>query len=154
MAREYPDAPVAGVGGVVIRGGDVLLVRRAFPPRAGEWSLPGGRLELGESLVDAVRREVREETGIEVEVGPMVEVFDRVHRDSDGRVRYHFVIVDFVCRPVGGALRAGDDALDARWVPHDAVAGLGVNRHAAAVIDKAFACARAPDVLKGQESCE
>lgn len=138
MAREYPDAPVAGVGGVVIRDGEVLLVRRAYPPRAGEWSLPGGRLELGESLVEGVRREVREETGIEVEVGAVVEVFDRVHRDADGRVRYHFVIVDFLCRPVGGVLVAGDDAADARWVTRADVAGLGVNPHAMAVIDRGF----------------
>ena len=139
MAREYPDQPVAGVGGVVVRGHHVLLVKRAYPPRAGEWSLPGGRLELGESLADGVRREVREETGIEVEVGPLVEVFDRVHRDADGRVRYHFVIVDFLCWPIGGVLTAGDDAADARWVPRDGVAGLGVNAHAVAVIEKAFA---------------
>ncbi len=138
MAREYPDQPVAGVGGIVLRGRDVLLVKRAFPPRAGEWSLPGGRLELGESLVDGVRREVREETGIEVEVGPLVEVFDRVHRDADGRVRYHFVIADYLCHPIGGALAAGDDAADARWVPREAVVDLGVNAHAVAVIEKAF----------------
>ena len=138
MAREYPDAPVAGVGGVVIRGREVLFVRRAFPPRQGEWSLPGGRLELGESLVAAVRREVLEETGIEVVVGPLVEAFDRVHRDEAGRVRYHFVIVDFLCRPCGGKLRAGDDAADARWVARGTVAALGVNAHAVAVIEKAF----------------
>ena len=138
MAREYPDAPVAGVGGVVIRDGEVLLVRRAYPPRAGEWSLPGGRLELGESLVEGVRREVLEETGIEVDVGAVVEVFDRVHRDADGRVRYHFVIVDFLCRPVGGVLVAGDDAADARWVTRADVAGLDVNPHAMAVIDRGF----------------
>ena len=139
MAREYPDQPVAGVGGVVVRGHDVLLVKRAYPPRAGEWSLPGGRLELGESLVDGVRREVREETGLEVEVGPLVEVFDRVHRDADGRVRYHFVIADYLCHPIGGALAAGDDAAAARWVPRGEVALLGVNAHAIAVIEKAFA---------------
>ena len=139
MAREYPDQPVVGVGGVVLRGHDVLLVKRAYPPRAGEWSLPGGRLELGESLVDGVRREVREETGLEVEVGPLVEVFDRVHRDADGRVRYHFVIADYLCHPIGGALAAGDDAAAARWVPRGEVALLGVNAHAIAVIEKAFA---------------
>jgi len=145
MARQYPDQPVAGVGGVVIRGREVLLVKRAYPPRAGEWSLPGGRLELGESLVDAVRREVREETGIEVEVGPLVEVFDRVHRDADGRVRYHFVIADYLCDSIGGVLAAGDDAADARWVAREDVAGLDVNAHARAVIEKAFAAHRAPE---------
>lgn len=138
MAREYPAAPVAAVGGVVIDGDAVLLVKRAFPPRQGEWSLPGGQLELGESLADAVAREVREETGLDVEVGPVVEVFDRVHRDDGGRVRFHFVIVDFLCRPAGGTLRAGDDAADARWVGRGEVAACGVNAFAAAVIARAF----------------
>jgi ADP-ribose pyrophosphatase YjhB (NUDIX family) len=138
MARDYPDAPVAAVGGVVIADGAVLLVCRAFPPRQGEWSLPGGRLELGESLTDGVAREVREETGLEVEVGAVVDVFDRVHRDEAGRIRYHFVIVDFLCRPRGGTLAAGDDAADARWVPRAEVAALGVNAYAVGVIERAF----------------
>ena len=101
MAREYPSAPVAAVGGVVLEANCVLLVKRGAPPRQGEWSLPGGQLELGESLVEGVRREVREETGLDVEVGPVVEVFDRGHRDEAGRIRYHFVIVDFVGRERG-----------------------------------------------------
>ena len=138
MAHEYPTAPVVGVGGVVLDGDRVLLVRRAHPPRQGEWSLPGGKVELGESLVDAVRRELREETGLEVAVGPLVEMFDRVHRDDAGRVRYHFVIADYLCDPVGGALRAGDDAADVAWVPHAELAGYHVNAHAAAVIAAAF----------------
>lgn len=141
MAREYPDAPVAGVGGVVIDGDRVLLVKRAHPPRQGEWSLPGGLLQLGESLVDGVRREVLEETGIVVDVGPLVEVFDRVHHDGHGRVRYHFVIADYLCRPTGGALRAGDDASDAAWALRHEVVRYGVNAHAAAVIEAGFALA-------------
>ena len=139
MAREYPTAPVAAVGGVVLDGDRVLLVRRALPPRQGEWSLPGGRLELGESLADGAAREVREETGLAVEVGPVVEVFDRVHRDDAGGIRFHFVIVDFLCRVTGGALQAGDDAAEVRWVSRDEVAALGVNAFAAAVIARAFA---------------
>lgn len=138
MAREYPAAPVAAVGGIVIDGDRVLLVRRALPPRQGEWSLPGGRLELGESLAAAAAREVREETGLEVEVGPVVEVFDRVHRDEAGGIRFHFVIVDFLCRVTGGTLGAGDDAADVRWATRDEVAALGVNAFAAAVIARAF----------------
>lgn len=138
MAREYPVAPVAAVGGVVLEGDRVLLVRRALPPRQGEWSLPGGRLELGESLADGAAREVREETGLEVAVGPVVEVFDRVHRDDAGGIRFHFVIVDFLCRVTGGTLRAGDDAADARWATRDEVTALGVNAFAAAVIGRAF----------------
>ena len=109
MAREYPAHPVVGVGAVVVRDGRALIVRRAHEPRKGEWSLPGGLLDLGESLVDAARREVKEETGLDVEVGPMIETFDRVHRDGEGRIRYHFVIVDFVCwsnaRRGGGRFR-------------------------------------------------
>lgn len=138
MAREYPAAPVAAVGGVVLEGDAVLLVKRAFPPRQGEWSLPGGQLELGESLTEGVAREVFEETGLRVDVGPVVEVFDRVHRDAGGRIRFHFVIVDFLCRAVGGVLRAGDDAAEVRWVPHGEVGTLGVNAFAAAVIARAF----------------
>lgn len=138
MARDYPSAPVAAVGGVVLDGDRVLLVKRAWPPRQGEWSLPGGQLELGESLTDGCRREVREETGIDVTVGPLVEVFDRVHRDEVGGIRYHFVIVDFLCAPAGGVLQAGDDAAEARWVAHGEVAALGVNAFAADVIARAF----------------
>lgn len=138
MARDYPAAPVAAVGGVVLDGDRVLLVRRALPPRQGEWSLPGGRLELGESLADGAAREVREETGLEVAVGPVVEVFDRVHRDDAGGIRFHFVIVDFLCRVTGGTLTAGDDAADVRWATRDEVTALGVNAFAAAVIVRAF----------------
>ena len=138
MAREYPQAPVAAVGGVVIHDGAVLLVKRAYPPRQGEWSLPGGQLELGESLAEGVRREVREETGLDVEVGAVVDVFDRVHRDEAGRIRYHFVIVDFLCQPRGGTLAAGDDAAAARWVPRAEVAALGVNAYAVEVIERGF----------------
>lgn len=137
MAREFPDSPVVGVGGVIVRDGLVVLVKRAHEPRRGEWSLPGGRVELGETLVDAVRREVLEETGLEVEVGALVELFDRVHRRGE-RVQYHFVIADFLCHPRGGALRAGDDALDVAWVAVDALAGYHVNAHAEAVIRKAL----------------
>ncbi len=137
MAREFPDSPVVGVGGVIVRDGRVVLVKRAHEPRRGEWSLPGGRVELGETLVDAVRREVLEETGLEVEVGALVELFDRVHR-REGRVQYHFVIADFLCHPRGGTLRAGDDALEVAWVAEDALAGYGVNAHAVGVIRKAL----------------
>ena len=140
MAREYPTAPVVGVGAVVVRNGKALIVKRAHEPRKGEWSLPGGHVELGESLVDATRREIKEETGLEVEIGPVVEVFDRIHR-LDGRVRYHFVIVDFLCKCTGGALCAADDAEAVAWVSGDELEAYGVNRHAAAVIRKGLALA-------------
>ena len=138
MAREYPAHPVVGVGAVVVRDGRALLVRRAHEPRKGEWSLPGGLLDLGESLVDAARREVKEETGLDVEVGPMIETFDRVHRDGEGRIRYHFVIVDFVCWSNEGEAVAGSDAEAVAWVTADEIDGYGVNAHAKAVIEKGY----------------
>jgi ADP-ribose pyrophosphatase YjhB (NUDIX family) len=140
MAREFPSAPVVGVGAVVVKDGKALIVKRAHEPRKGEWSLPGGRVELGEPLFDAVRREIKEETGLEIEVGPVVEVFDRIHR-LDGRVRYHFVIVDYLCVCVGGELGAGDDADDVAWVTGEEVDGYGVNEVAAAVLRKGLAMA-------------
>jgi ADP-ribose pyrophosphatase len=104
------------VGAVILEGDCVLLVKRGHAPLKGEWSLPGGTVELGETLHAAVVREVREETGLDVTVGPLLEVFDRIDRASDDRIRFHFVIVDFACRPSGGALGPSSDADDARWV--------------------------------------
>ena len=134
MAREYPAQPVVGVGAVIVRDGRALIVRRAHEPRRGEWSLPGGMLHLGESLPEAVRREVREETGLEIELGPIIETFDRIHHDDAGRVRYHFVIIDFVCWSPRGDAVAGSDAEAVAWVSADEIDGYGVNAHAKAVI--------------------
>jgi 8-oxo-dGTP diphosphatase len=114
--RPYPDRPVVGVGAVVLDGERVLLVKRGHAPLKGQWSLPGGGVETGETLEQAVAREVLEETGVTIEVGPIVEVLDRISRDSDGRVEHHFVLVDFVARPSGGFLRSASDAEDAEWV--------------------------------------
>ena len=136
--REFPSAPVVGVGAVVVKDGKALIVKRAHEPRKGEWSLPGGRVELGEALIDAVRREIKEETGLDIAVGPIVEVLDRVHH-HDGRVRYHFVIVDYLCTCIGGELCAGDDADDAAWVTSDEIEAYGINSVAAAVIRKGLA---------------
>lgn len=134
MAREYPAHPVVGVGAVVVLGDRALIIKRAHEPRKGEWSLPGGLLELGESLQDAVLREIKEETSLDVEVGPVIETFDRVHRDDDGRIRYHFVIVDFVCWPKGGVATAGSDADAVAWVTAAEIDEYSVNAHAKAVI--------------------
>ena len=115
-SRRYPQQPLVGVGGVVIQGGQVLLVRRGHPPLEGQWSLPGGRVEVGESLEEAVVRELEEETGLTVAVGPLIEVLDRIQRDAAGHIEYHFVIVDYLCRLVSGTLTPASDAADARWV--------------------------------------
>jgi len=132
-----------GVGGVVTRDGRALIIRRGHEPRKGEWSLPGGLVELGERLIDAVRREIEEETGLDVEVGPMVETFDRVHRDPEGRVRFHFVIVDYLCVARSGTAVAGSDAEAVAWATSEELDAYGVNPHAAAVIRKGLAMAAA-----------
>src|SRR5512140_3693988 len=106
---------MVGVGAVIVDdGGRVLLVQRGQPPLLGEWSLPGGAVEVGETLAAAIQREVFEETGLVVAVGPIVEVLDRMHADVDGRVEYHYVLVDYLCSVAGGQLRADSDAADAR----------------------------------------
>jgi len=114
--RPYPERPVVGVGAVVLDGERVLLIRRGHAPLKGQWSLPGGGVEVGETLEQAVAREVLEETGMAIEVGPIVEVLDRISRDADGRVEHHFVLVDFVARATGGLLQSATDAEDAAWV--------------------------------------
>jgi 8-oxo-dGTP diphosphatase len=132
MRREYPDAPIAGVGAVILRdeagrGPVVLLIRRGQEPLKGEWSLPGGAVELGETLEQAICREVLEETGLAVETVDIVEAFDRISRDDQGRVRYHYVLVDFLCRISDGAdsaVACATDALEARWASENELDGL------------------------------
>jgi ADP-ribose pyrophosphatase YjhB (NUDIX family) len=143
MAREYPAQPVVGVGAVVVRDGRALLIKRGHEPRKGEWSLPGGLIELGESLADALRREVREEAGLDVTIGPHIETFDRIHRDAEGRVRFHFVIVDYLCSAGHGEPVAGTDAEAVAWARADELDRYQVNAHAAAVIRKGLLLARA-----------
>jgi ADP-ribose pyrophosphatase YjhB (NUDIX family) len=115
MKREYPEMPFVGVGAVIVQDGRVLLIRRGQPPLLGEWSLPGGVLECGETLREATVRETREETGLDVKTVDMLGVYERVIRSDDGRVRYHYVLIDFLCRPVAGELKSGSDAREARW---------------------------------------
>jgi 8-oxo-dGTP diphosphatase len=134
MAREYPAHPVVGVGAVVVRDGKALIIKRAHEPRKGEWSLPGGLLELGESLQDAARREIKEETSLDIDVGPVIETFDRVHRDENGKIRYHFVIVDFVCWSERGEAMPASDADGVAWVTAGEIDDYQVNAHAKAVI--------------------
>lgn len=129
MLREFPEAPRVGVGAVIVHESRVLLVRRGREPLKGHWSLPGGLIELGESLQNAVVREVEEETGLRVEPLELIELLDRIHREED-RVRYHYVIADYLCRVTGGTLKAASDADAVRWVDR-----AGWNSHSALIFD-------------------
>lgn len=142
MPRRFPVQPVVGVGAVIFDGDRVLLVKRGHAPLKGEWSLPGGTLELGESLEQAVVREVLEETGLQVTVGPVVEIFERIDKAPDGRFEYHFVIIDYACRPSGGSLVHGSDADDARWVAVAELPAYHVTSKATSVINKALEMSR------------
>jgi 8-oxo-dGTP diphosphatase len=141
-SRAYPDRPFVGVGAVILRGEQVVLIKRRFEPLAGEWSLPGGAVEVGETLAECVAREMLEETGLVVHVGPVIEVFDRIVRDDDGRVRFHYVLVDYLCRPVGGALAAGSDVADAVLVHPSELGRFAPADPATAVIRRALVLSR------------
>ena len=115
-SREYPSRPFCGVGVVVRRDDHVLLVQRGNPPRRGDWGIPGGVVELGETLREAAQREIREECGIEVQVGELLDTFEVMQRDDVGRLQYHYVIIDFAAEYISGDVHAASDVLDARWV--------------------------------------
>ena len=133
MKREYPPAPIVGVGAIIRHQDRLVLIRRDQEPARGYWTFPGGAVELGESLEDAVRREVLEETGLYVQLGDVAAVIDHVARDEVGAVRYHFVIVDYHARPVGGTLQPGSDVSDARWATLEDLDGLQMTEKAAAL---------------------
>ena len=141
-ARIYPDRPVVAVGAVILDDDRVLLVKRGQEPLKGAWSLPGGGVEIGETLDAALAREVLEETGLSVDVGEVVEVLDRVQLDADGRVEYHYVIIDYLCRPWTDRLSHGSDADDVRWMKIADLAGYGVTAQAIAVVQKALELSR------------
>lgn len=126
MAREYPDHPIVGVGVVVLQGDRVLLVRRGQPPNVGRWSLPGGGQELGETYRAAAEREVREETGVAIEVRGLIDVVDSITRDDAGKIRFHYVLVDVLAVWRAGEARAGGDAAEARWFALDDLGQLGL----------------------------
>jgi mutator protein MutT len=142
MRREYPERPLVGVGAVIVEDGRVVLVRRGAEPMAGEWSIPGGLVELGETMRAAAVREAQEETGLTVEAGEVLEVLDRILPDGNGKSRFHYVLIDFLCRRVAGELRAGGDAKEVRWVDESELKALGVAEAAAQVIRKALKASR------------
>ncbi|HEV3037054.1 MAG TPA: NUDIX domain-containing protein [Candidatus Angelobacter sp.] len=138
MRREYPDRPIVGVGAIIVDQGRVLLARRGNPPRMGQWSLPGGVVELGETLRAAAEREALEETGLVVEAGEVVEVLDRIIPGSNGTVQFHYVLIDFLCTCRGGELRAGGDAAEVSWSMENEVENYGLEQITLDVIKKAF----------------
>jgi len=139
MKREYPEVPFVGVGAVIVQDGRVLLIQRGQPPLLGEWSLPGGVLECGETLREATVREAREETGLVVETVDMLGVYERVIRNDEGRVRYHYVLIDFLCRPIAGDLKAGSDAADVQWFTRNEIPALNLAFDANDVVMKGLA---------------
>jgi len=138
MKREYPDSPLVGVGAIIIADGHVLLVKRGHPPLAGEWSIPGGLLEVGETLRQAAVREAREETGLVVETADLLGVYDRILRDEAHRTLYHYVLIDFLCRRVSGEAQAADDANEVRWFTPVEVRDLPLAEDTAEVIRLGF----------------
>ncbi|HUO16600.1 MAG TPA: NUDIX hydrolase [Verrucomicrobiae bacterium] len=138
MKREFPELPLVGVGAIILEDNRVLLVKRAHPPIQGQWSIPGGVLEVGELVREAAVREAREETGLIVEPGELLGVFDRVLRDAEKRVQYHYVLIDFLCKAVGGELRAASDAAEVRWFRRAELPELNLAKDTLEVIEKAF----------------
>lgn len=150
MAREYPERPVVGVGGVIIDRGRAVLIRRGTEPLLGQWSIPGGTLEIGETLQEGVARELLEETGLEVRVMDLIEVFDRIYREngsggpSDGKKpRFHYVIADYLCERISGEPRAGSDVTDLAFAGENELGNFHLTETATRVLKKAFAMSRA-----------
>ena len=134
--------PIVGVGALVFRGESVLLVKRGAEPLKGRWSIPGGKVEFGETLRAAVERETLEETGLQVKAGALVEIFERIRRGGADSDAYHYVLMDYLCAIVGGELRSGDDAAAADWFRLDRLDALRMTEGTIAVIRKAFAMSR------------
>ncbi len=136
--RRYPKRPLVGVGALIFDRGRILMAQRGKEPLKGWWSLPGGALELGESLDCAVRREVLEETGLVVEPLRVFEIFERIMRDANRMPEYHYVLIDYLCRVTGGELRAGDDVCDVAWLRPEELKGLQITEGTMGVIERAF----------------
>lgn len=153
IARTYPAAPLVGVAAAVFDvDGQVLLVKRGREPAAGTWGLPGGLLRLGERLIEGVQREVREECGVEIEVGAVVGVFEPIVRDSAGRIKYHYVVIDYWARHMEGIPRAGDDAAAVAWTPLDRLAELPMQEETRRVIEKAHQAWRRAQLESEEET--
>jgi 8-oxo-dGTP diphosphatase len=138
LKREYPETPLVGVGAIIIDSDRVALVKRGRAPLAGQWSIPGGLLEIGETLRACAEREVREETGLTVVIGELLGVFDRVVPDADGHIQYHYVLIDFLCRRTAGELSPADDAEDARWFSREELPALNLAAETLKVIRTGF----------------
>ena len=151
MKRDYPEHPIIGVGAVIVEGDRVLLVRRDTEPLRGEWSVPGGMLELGEKLRDGVRREVEEETGMAIEPGEVLDVFDSIFTDTLGRTQYHYVLIDYLCRVISGEARAGSDVSDVRWVGSEALPAMELRESIEQVVRKGLLRARDGRVGAGRD---
>jgi 8-oxo-dGTP diphosphatase len=150
LSREYPDRPVVGVGGVIIDRGRTVLIRRGTEPLLGEWSIPGGTLEIGETLEEGVVRELLEETGLEIRVLELIELFDRIYPENGSgsardkrKPRFHYVIADYLCEIVGGEPRAGSDVTDLAFAREDELGKFHLTQTATRVLKKAFAMFRA-----------
>ena len=141
--RRYPKRPLIGVGALIFDRGRILMAQRGKAPLKDWWSLPGGALEVGESLDCAIRREVREETGLEIEPLGVFEIFERIMRDDTGAAEYHYVLIDYICRVTGGTLSAGDDVCRVEWVRRGDLAGMQITEGTLGVIEKAFESAAA-----------
>ena len=136
--RRYPKRPLVGVGAIILKRDRILMAQRGKEPLKGWWSLPGGALEIGESLKDAVCREVREETGLEIRPLGVVEIFERIMRDAAGVPEYHYVLIDYMCRATGGTLRPGDDVCSVEWTARKDLPKLQITEGTLGVIEKAF----------------
>lgn len=139
--RQYPKLPMVGVGAVVIRDGRILLVKRAFPPGQGKWSFPGGLVEVGEKLSEACARETEEETGLKVDVLELINVFDMIDRDENGRVRYHYVLVEFLAKPTGGVERPNAEVADLKWVTREETKTMDMTKTAIRALNELFGAA-------------
>ncbi len=138
MSAEYPKRPVVAVGAVAIDGERVLLIQRGRPPTVGAWSIPGGKIELGARIADAVKRELQEETGLSCDVGAVCEVLERVVRDDAGRAQYHYVIIDYFVSNLSGTLTPGSDVTAARWYTLDEVRTLWTTEDLVGFLERAF----------------